>query len=61
MCGLVACLWQACPQLTAKQLIDLIRKNGDRNAYPDNIYGYGIPDMWKALLSVHPEKAQNGR
>jgi hypothetical protein len=48
LCGLVACLWQACPQLTARQMIDIIQKAGDRSKYPDNIYGYGIPDMWKA-------------
>lgn len=56
ICGLVACLWQACPQLTAKQIIQLVRQSSDRYAYPDNIYGYGIPDMWKAYLSVYPEK-----
>lgn len=48
MCGMVACLWQACPQLTAKEVIELVRRSGDRAACPDNIYGYGIPDMWKA-------------
>lgn len=48
LCGLAACLWQACPSLTAKELIDLIRRSGDRKDFPDNIYGYGIPDMWKA-------------
>ena len=48
MCGMVACLWQACPTLTAKEVIDLVRQSGNRAEYPDNIYGYGIPDMWKA-------------
>lgn len=48
MCGMVACLWQACPQLTAKQLIELVRSVGDRAEFPDNIYGYGVPDLWKA-------------
>lgn len=52
MCGMVACLWQACPELTAKQVIDLVRKSGDRADFPDNIYGYGIPDMWKAYFTV---------
>ncbi|KAA6313544.1 hypothetical protein EZS27_035700, partial [termite gut metagenome] len=27
ICGMVACLWQACPQLTAKEVIELIRKS----------------------------------
>lgn len=48
MCGMVACLWQACPTLTAKEVIELVRQAGDRAEFPDNIYGYGIPDMWKA-------------
>ena len=52
MCGMVACLWQACPKLTAKQIIDLVRQSGDRADFPDNIYGYGIPDLWKAYQSV---------
>ena len=47
-CGMVACLWQACPWLTAAQLIDVIHCSGDRSDFPDNIFGYGIPDMWKA-------------
>ena len=48
MCGMVACLWQACPRLTAKEVIELVRSVGDRSDFPDNIYGYGIPDLWKA-------------
>ena len=48
MCGMVACLWQACPTLTAKEVIELVRRSGDRVACPDNIYGYGVPDLWKA-------------
>lgn len=51
MCGMVACLWQACPTLTAKEMIELVRQSGDRAEYPDNIYGYGIPDMWQAYQS----------
>lgn len=48
MCGMVTCLWQACPTLTAKEVIELVRRSGDRADFPDNIYGYGVPDMWKA-------------
>lgn len=47
MCGMVTCLWQACPTLTAKEVIELVRRSGDRAGFPDNIYGYGVPDMWK--------------
>lgn len=58
-CGLAACLWQACPWLTVRQLIDVIHRSGDRAATPDNIFGYGIPDVWKAYrlgLELKPEQ-----
>ena len=46
--GLAACLWQALPGKTALQMVDLLRRCADNAATPDNIYGYGIPDFWKA-------------
>lgn len=54
ICGLVACLWQALPQLTNVQLLQLIRESADRFSNPDNLYGYGIPDFAQALLSLAP-------
>ena len=48
MCGVVACFWQACPWLTAKEVIKAVQQAGDRVNYPDNIYGYGVPNLWKA-------------
>lgn len=51
MCGMVTCLWQACPNLTAKEVIQVVRQAGNRFDFPDNIYGYGLPDMWKAYRS----------
>ena len=50
-CGLVACLWQGLQHLTALQIIDLIRQSADQHDAPNNIYGYGIPDFWKAYQS----------
>lgn len=50
LCGLVACLWQALPQLTAKEIIELVKRSGDNYASPDNIYGYGVPNFWNAYL-----------
>lgn len=55
LCGMVACLWQACPRLTAKELMALVRASGDRADCPDNIYGYGVPDMWKAYNSYRQQ------
>jgi len=48
MCGIVTCFWQACPWLTAKEVVEAVRQVGDRVDYPDNIYGYGVPNLWKA-------------
>lgn len=47
-CSLVACLWQACPWLSVKELIDVVHRASDRYEYPDNIFGYGVTDIWKA-------------
>lgn len=49
MCGLVTCLWQAYPSLTNKQLMQVVLESSDRYLNPDNNYGYGIPDMVKAM------------
>lgn len=46
--GLVACLWQALPQKTATEIIELVRQCGNNADCPDNVFGYGIPDFWKA-------------
>ncbi len=46
--GMVACLWQALPHKTAKQIIKLVRLAGNNQQHPDNVFGYGVPDFWKA-------------
>ena len=48
--GLVACLWQALPQMTATDIIGLVRQTADNADTPDNIYGYGLPDFWRAYM-----------
>ena len=53
---MVACYWQAHPTLTALELMDKIRKNGDNAAHPDNVFGYGIPDFEKALQMGRKDK-----
>lgn len=49
--GMVACLWQALPQKTALEIIDIVRSSANRKEHPDNVFGYGIPDFWKAYQS----------
>ena len=48
MCGVVVCFWQACPWLTAKEVVKAVQQAGDRVDFPDNIYGYGVPNLWNA-------------
>ena len=48
VCGLVACLWQGMPHMTAQDIIRLICQTSNNSEHPDNIYGYGLPDFWRA-------------
>jgi serine protease AprX len=55
MTGVVACFWQATPELTSTQVMQRIRESADRYTNPDEQYGYGIPDFktaYEAVLSV---------
>lgn len=52
LCGVVTCFWQACPWLTAKEVVQVVQQAGDRSDCPDNIYGYGVPNLWKAYLKL---------
>ena len=48
MCGVVVCFWQSCPWLSAKEVVKAVQQAGDRSDFPDNIFGYGVPNLWKA-------------
>ena len=56
VCGLVACLWQALPEKTALDIINLVRLTASQHEEPDNIYGYGIPNFWRAYMIGKVEK-----
>lgn len=51
LAGAVACLWQAAPSLSPQRLISILQQSGSNYAHPNEIYGYGIPDLWKAYQS----------
>jgi subtilisin family serine protease len=51
MSGMVACLWQAFPNFTNKQIRELILKSADRYTLPTAQYGYGIPDFSLSLAN----------
>lgn len=53
--GLIACLWQAFPNRTAQQIIDVVRKSSDKYINPDNQYGYGIPNFATAYRTLFIE------
>jgi subtilisin family serine protease len=46
--GLVACLWQGLRHKTAYEIIEMVRHSASLYSSPNNIYGYGIPNFWKA-------------
>ncbi|MBS7256092.1 S8 family serine peptidase [Flavobacterium branchiicola] len=68
MAGMVACLWQAFPTKTNKEIKQMILTSADKFSSPDNNYGYGIPNFGAALgvenfatsdtFSVHPNPAK---
>ena len=47
--GMVACLWQALPNLTAYEIMEIVRKSGNASSTPNVKYGNGIPDFMDAL------------
>lgn len=49
LAGGVACLWQAFPDMTNSQLMDLIRESSSQYDTPDYFMGHGIPDFQLAL------------
>ncbi|WP_051313626.1 S8 family serine peptidase [Sporocytophaga myxococcoides] len=47
--GLVACLWQARPELSNKEITDALKKTASKAESPDFQYGFGIPNFEKAI------------
>lgn len=54
--GLIACLWQAFPEFSSKEIIDVVKKSADRYSTPDIRTGYGIPNMRLAYESLTKER-----
>ncbi len=70
--GMVACLWQALPNKTNAELVQIIKESSSIYATPNNELGYGIPDFSMPLagilntntsskieFKVYPNPAQN--
>lgn len=50
--GSVASLWEAAPQLTNAQIMQVIRESAHLYNNPTDLMGYGIPDFSQALEAV---------
>jgi len=46
--GMTACLWQANPTLKVMEIQAAIKESASRADFPDNYYGWGIPDYMEA-------------
>lgn len=63
--GLCACLWQAFPEKTNKEIMDAIRQSAHLAHKPDSLFGYGIPDFKAAFdmlsqTSIYTPNNENG-
>ncbi len=47
--GMIACLWGANTNKSSSSIKDAVYRSADRYLNPDNQFGYGIPDYYKAL------------
>lgn len=56
LAGLVACLWQAFPELTALELTQFIREASHLYNTPTAELGYGIPDFYQAYQTLSSDK-----
>lgn len=57
LAGLSACLWQALPWLSPQELIDLMRRSGHQYKRPDELLGYGLPNIYK----IYKEERKHGK
>lgn len=56
LAGAVACLLQAFPKKTPIQIMDAVRRSGNNTAYPNNVYGYGLPNILKAYEMLKEDR-----
>jgi hypothetical protein len=50
--GISACLMQAVPGALNSDIISVLHSSADRHSNPDSLYGYGIPDIVRALNTL---------
>jgi len=63
LAGMCACLWEAHPDATNMQIIEVLKKTASLTDHPNNYMGWGIPDFVKAdscltqLLQIRHSKS----
>jgi len=58
LCGLIACLWQAFPAFSNREIMDAVQRSSSKYANPDYHFGYGIPNMRLAYLDLQQQQQQ---
>lgn len=69
LAGMIACLWQAYPNKTNKEIRQMLLESANQFSSPTNEYGYGIPNfgltldtqafLSSSVFSVFPNPAQS--
>lgn len=52
LAGAATSFWQAFPELSNYQIMTAIEESADKRLEPDNAYGYGLPDFYKAYKAL---------
>ncbi|WP_242205590.1 S8 family serine peptidase [Aestuariivivens insulae] len=58
MAGGMVCLWQALPDMTNAEIMQLVRESASQYSSPDYYLGYGIPNL-EVALNTALEEIQN--
>ena len=56
LAGMAACFWQSQPGLTNMEVIQKLEASASKSANPDNLFGYGIPNGYKAYEKAREEQ-----
>lgn len=63
LAGAITSLWSAFPEKTGAEIMNAVYKSADQSEKPDNMRGYGLPDITGAWLDLggYQAYAPNGR
>jgi len=55
LAGMAACFWQSQPGLTNMEVIQFLQQSASKASSPDNLFGYGVPNGYKAYEQAREE------